>query len=222
MPSLRRVLAMLSILLFAVACDPVPQVPTSPPALVGTRAVIQRHRQELYAEITDVTGKLVTTELFLQGESIAEFSRYRGLFPVRGRELNYEYEADFDESVLENLFPLAVGKEVGFSGITTRIDRGTSYKFWSNVTVVGEKTLNLSSGDRQVFVVDIFTETTSGNRVKRRNQTVYFDPELSMVLKSVVHEEGYQNFWRVTSVELPGEGIDRASPQTPRSSTVII
>jgi hypothetical protein len=189
---------------------------------VGTRAVIQRHRQELYAEVTAVTGKLVTTELFLQGESIAEFSRYRGLFPVRGREFNYEYEADFDESVLEALFPLKVGNEVSFSGNTKRIDRGTSYNFWSNVQVVGEKTLNLSSGDRKVFVVDIVTETSSGNRVKRRNQTVYFDPELSMVLKSVVHEEGYQNYWRVMSVELPSEGITRTSPARPRSSTVII
>lgn len=221
MPTLMRLLLVLQMLLL-VACDPVAQVPASPPAVVGTRAVIQRHRQEIYAEITDVTGKLVTTELFLHGESIAEFSSYRGLYPVSGREPNYKYEADFDESQLEALFPLQVGKEVSFTGNTKRLDRGTSYDFWSRVEVVGQKTLNLASGDRKVFVIDILTETRSGNRTKRKNQTVYFDPELSMVLKSVLHEDGYKNYWFVVSVEKPGEGRSQSRPRQPRSGTVII
>ncbi|NVJ70635.1 MAG: hypothetical protein HWE08_09800 [Alphaproteobacteria bacterium] len=213
---------MLLLIPMLVACDPISQVPSSPPAVVGTRAVIQRHRQEIYAEITAVTGKLVTTEMYLQGESIAEFSAYRGLYPVSGREPHYQYEADFDEAVLEQLFPLKTGNEVSFSGNLKRLDRGTSYDFWSHVAVVGEKTLSLSSGPRKVFVVDIITETSSGDRSKRRTQTVYFDPEYSMVLKSVQHEDGYKNYWFVVSVELPGEETNRTAPPRPRSGTVII
>lgn len=221
MSIMSRLIAMLAVLLL-VACDPIAQVPSSPPAVVGTRAVIQRHRQEIYAEITAVTGKLVTTELFLHGESIAEFSHYRGLYPVAGREPNYQYEVDFDEAVLESLFPLKVGKEVSFSGNTKRLDRGTAYNLWSHLQVVGEKTLNLASGDRKVFVVDIVTETQSGNRSLRKSQTVYFDPELSMILKSVLHEDGYKDYWFVIKVEKPSEGKTQATQPQPRSGTVII
>ncbi len=221
MPMNLRYLLLLLLPMLA-ACDPIAQAPSSPPAVVGTRAVIQRHRQEIYAEITAVTGKLVTTQMYIQGEPVAEFSAYRGLYPVSGREPQYQYEADFDEAILEQLFPLAVGKEVSFSGNIKRLDRGTAYNFWSHVSVVGEKTLSLSSGDRKVFVVDIVTETSSSSRTKRKTQTVYFDPELSMVLKSVQHEDGYKDYWFVISVERPGEGTNRTAPPQPRSGTVII
>jgi len=216
----------LTLAIFAVfalgACDPIARVPSSPTAVVGTRAVILRSGQELLAEITDVADKLVTTELFVRGESVAEFNSYRGLYIVSGRETHYQYEVDFDETVLEQLFPLQVGNEVSFEGNTKNIDSGGSYDFWSNIQVVGEKTLPLSSGPRKVFVVDIITEHRSGARTKRKTNTVYFDPELAMVLKSVVHEDGYQNYWRVITVERPGEGSGRTPRQQPRSGTVII
>ncbi|NVJ98862.1 MAG: hypothetical protein HWE25_11960 [Alphaproteobacteria bacterium] len=221
MPMIPRLFAVLSALVLA-ACDPIAQVPASPPAVVGTRAVMQYHRQELYSEITGVTGKVVTTEVFYQGRQVAEFGAYRGLYIVNRREPNFQVELDFDESALEALFPLQVGKEVSFSGNTKRLDRGTSYNFWSNVQVVGEKTMKLASGDRQVFVVDILTETEGDGRTMRKTQTVYFDPELSMILKSVLHEDGYKNYWFVVKVEKPSEGKGQATQPQLRSSTVII
>lgn len=212
---------MLAVLLL-MACDPIAQVPSSPPAVVGTRAVMQYHRQELYSEITDVTGKVVTTEVYLQGRTVAEIGRYRGLYMVSRREPNFQIEMDFDESKLESLFPLKKGNEVSFSGNTKRLDRGTSYNFWTHIQVVGEKTLNLASGDHKVFVVDILSETQSDNRTLRKRNTVYFDPELSMILKSVVHDENYKEYWFVIKVEKPSDGQSRATQPQPRSGTVII
>ena len=209
-------------LFFLVACDPVARAPMTASAQIGTRAVIQRHGQELFAEITKVEGKLVTTEFFWHDERVVVHNNYRGLYNVSGVQSGYQYEADFDYNVLEPLFPLAVGKEVSFSGNHKNINLGTATDFWANIHVIGEKTISLSSGDRKVFVVDIVSEYKKGNAVKRKTNTVYFDPDLSMILKSVVHEDGYQNFWRAVSVELPGNAAQPTTLQQRRSGTVMI
>ena len=221
MPLVSRLLAALA-LIFLVACDPVARAPETPTAIVGTRAVIQRHGQELYAEVTGVNDKLVTTEYYWQDERVVVHNYYRGLYNVSGIEFGYQYEADFDYSVLETLFPLAVGKEISFSGNTKNINRGTAIDFWANIHVIGEKIISLSSGDRKVFVVDIVTEYKKGNNSKRKTNTVYYDPELSMVLKSVIHEDGYQSYWRVVTVELPGNARTPTTLQQRRAGTVMI
>ncbi len=221
MPVVTRLFAALA-LIFLVACDPVARAPETPTAMVGTRAVIQRHGQELYAEVTGVNGKLVTTEYYWQDERVVVHNYYRGLYNVSGVEFGYQYEADFDYSVLEPLFPLAVGKEVSFTGNTKNINRGSAIDFWANIHVIGEKTISLSSGDRKVFVVDIVTEYKKGNSSKRKTNTVYYDPELSMVLKSVIHEDGYQSYWRVVTVERPGNARTPSAIQQRRAGTVMI
>lgn len=206
-----------------VACEPVSQVPVSPSAVVGTRAIIKRHGQELTAEVTSVEGKLVTMEFQWQGEQVAVQSYYRGLYTVSGRGDGYHFEADFDEGKLEPLFPLATGKEVSFSGNSKDIDTGTGVDFWAHLHVIGEKTIDLPTGPRTVFVVDITTEYRKNDVAKRRIDTVYFDPELAMILKSVTREDNYQSFWRVISIERPGDGTTPPSSlQQRRSGTVMI
>ncbi|WP_262692615.1 PLP-dependent aminotransferase family protein [Kordiimonas aestuarii] len=221
MPVVSRLFATLAVILL-VACDPVARAPATPSAIVGTRAVIQRHGQELYAEVTAVTDKLVTTEYYWQDERVVVHNYYRGLYNVSGVEFGYQYEADFDYKLLEQLFPLAVGKEVSFRGNTKNINRGTAIDFWANIHVIGEKTISLSTGDRKVFVVDIVTEYKKGNQSKRKTNTVYYDSELSMVLKSVIHEDGYQSYWRAVSVELPGNARTPSPTQQRRAGTVMI
>ncbi|TNE64595.1 MAG: hypothetical protein EP335_06980 [Alphaproteobacteria bacterium] len=203
------------------ACDPIAQAP-APGAAIGTRAVIKGYNQEMTAEITDVKGKLVVTEFQWQGGDSVVRGYYRGLFPVSGRSKTYHWEAEFDESKLEPLFPLAVGKEVAFSGTSRDVESGSAANFWASLSVIGEKVIELPNGARKVYVVDIITEYRKENLVKRKTNTVYYDPELSMVLKSVVLEDGYQSFWRVVSIDPPGEG-NRATPsQQRRAGTVMI
>ncbi|MCJ9429816.1 hypothetical protein [Kordiimonas marina] len=221
--SLASRLILICLTLGLAGCNPVAKAPASPEAIVGTRALIKGYGQEMTAEIREVKGKLVTTEFQWQGGETAIRSYYRGLYAVSGRGKGYHWEADFDEAKLEPLFPLTVGKEVSFSGTSRDIDRGTSADFWTNLSVVDQKTIELPTGARKVFVVDIVTEYHKGNVVKRKTNTVYFDPKLSMVLKSVVHDGNYQRFWRVVSIDVPGDGKARPSPtQQRRAGTVMI
>lgn len=210
-------------LLFVAACDAVEPVPTAPGALVGTRANIKMHGQDVVAEVTQVIDKLVTMEFRdWRGGVIREVNLYRGLFPVSGTDQGLRYESNFDESVLEGLFPLKAGKSIGVSGTMYYVDGGEAADFYTHVEVVGEKKVDLKSGSRRTFVVQLEWEFTWNGITRRKTDTIYFDPETSMVLKSVIRGENFQNYWVVVSVDKP-EAPDRRREQlNRRSGTVMI
>ena len=215
-------LTLLASIMFLAACgsQETPAV-CSTKAQQGTRAIIQRHGQELVAEVTKVDGCLATTEFHWQDELIAARDYYRGLYPVSGTEYGYQFELDFKDKVIDKLFPMAVGNEIAFDGNLKILNEGTALDVWVHMEVVKETSIKLPGGDHKVFVVDINTEYRRGDNVKRSNTMVYYAPELEMVLKSVTHEEGEQSYWRVMKIEQPGTERED-SRQRRRSGTVMI
>lgn len=222
MQSIVKVFALLS-LLFVAACAPNAKAPMSASAIVGTKAIIKYHRDELVAEVTDVTGKLVTTEFTnWDGELVFSRTEYRGLLPISGMEPGGgQWELDFDEHELEPLFPLQVGNTVSFKGNFKNIDQGTSYDLWARLEVLGEKTLDLPGGKRRVMVVEFNRQGRLGNRTKLATDIIYFDPEYAMTLKKVMRERGAQSYWRVISIDRPGN-ISNTPTRQRRSGTVMI
>ncbi len=210
-------------LLFLAACEAVERVPATPGALVGTRANIKMHGQDIVAQVTRVIDKLVTTEFRdWRGGIIREINLYRGLFPVSGTDQGLRYESSFDESVLENLFPLKVGNTAGVSGTMFYVDGGESADFYTHIEVIGEKTIDLKDGPRRTFVVQLEWEFSWNGNVRRKTDTLYFDAERSMVLKSVVRGQNFQNYWVVVSVEEPDNPNVEREPRNRRSGTVMI
>lgn len=222
MPSILKVFALFVVLLVA-ACGPNTQVPTSATAIVGTKAIIKFQRDELVAEVVDVTDKFVTTAFSTwDGDILFERTEYRGLITVSGTEKDgRQWEFDFDENQLEPLFPLQPGKEVAFKGNLRDIQRGTSFDVWSHVEVVGEKVLDLPEGKRKVFLVEFTRQYRWGEKTSNSTEIIYYDPEYSMVLKKVKRERGAQTYWRVISVERPGNASGTPVRQR-RSGTVMI
>jgi len=220
--STMKVFALLSLLLVA-GCAPNAQAPLSASAIVGTKAIIKYHRDELIAEVTDVTGKLVTTEFTnWNGELVFSRTEYRGLVPISGMEPGGGlWELDFDENELEPLFPLQPGKTISFKGNLKNIDQGTSYDLWARLEVLGEKTLDLPGGKRKVMVVEFNRQGKLGNRTKLATEIIYFDTEYAMTLKKVIRERGSQSYWRVISIDRPGNVTNTPTRQR-RSGTVMI
>jgi len=220
--SILKVFALLSVL-FVAACGPGAQVPNSASAIVGTKAIIKYHRDELVAVITDVTGKLVTTEFSnWDGELIFSRTEYRGLFPVSGMDPGGGlWELDFDENTLEALFPLLPGKLVNFKGNLKNIDQGSSYDLWARLEVLAEKTLDLPNGKRKVMVIEFTRQGKLANQTKLVTDLIYYDPEYSMTLKKVTRERGAQSYWRVISVDRPGN-VTNVPTRQRRSGTVMI
>ncbi len=215
--------ASVALLLLVAACDAVEPVPATPGALVGTRANIKMHGQDVVAEVTSVLDKLVTMEFRdWRGGIIREVNLYRGLFPVSGTDQGLRYETNFDESALEGLFPLKKGNSIGVSGTIYYVDGGEAADFYTHVEVVGEKKVDLKNGPRRTFVVQLEWEFTWNGITRTKTDKVYFDPETSMVLKSVIRGENFQNYWVVVSVDKPEAPDRRRDPINRRSGTVMI
>lgn len=220
--SLRFISLLVCVLLSA--CDSADRLPASPGALVGTRAFIKMHGQDVVAEVTRIEDKLVTTEFRdWRGGVIREVSLYRGLFPVSGIDQGLRYETTIDESVLEDIFPLKVGKTTGVKGTMFYVDGGQSADFWTHIEVVGEKTIDLKGGAARTLVIEMDWEFEWNGVTRRKKDIIYFDPEHSMVLKSVVRADDYQNYWVVFSIEEPKRPDAPSNrPQQRRSGTVMI
>lgn len=223
MPAILRLIGLCAFVLVS-ACEAADRLPESPGAIVGTRAFIKMHGQDVVAEVTRIEDKLVTTEFRdWRGSVIREVSLYRGLFPVSGIDQGLRYETSIDDSALEDIFPIEVGKTTGVKGTMFYVDGGQSADFWTHIEVVGEKTIDLKGGPQRTLVIEIDWEFEWNGVTRRKKDTIYFDPERSMVLKSVVRAENYQNYWVVFSVEEP-ERPDAPTnrPQQRRSGTVMI
>jgi len=220
--SILKVFALLSVLLLA-ACSPNAQVPTSASAIVGTKAIIKYHREELIAEVTEVVDKLVTTEFTnWDGELLFSRTEYRGLVPISGMEPGGgQWELDFDETALEALFPLQKGKTVSFQGNLKNIEQGTGYDLWGRLEVLGEKTLDLPGGKRKVMVVEFNRQGKLDGETKAATDIIYYDPQYSMTLKKVMRERGEQTYWRVISIDRPGN-VSNTPTRQRRSGTVMI
>ncbi len=222
MPRQLRYFSVLLILL-VTACDSVERIPAATGALVGTRANSKRHGQDVIAEITRVADKVVSTEFRdWRGDVIREVNLYRGFFPVSGTDQGLSYESNFDQSELENLFPLKPGKSIGVSGTMYYVDGGESADFYTHIEVVGEKTVDLKDGPRRTFVIQLEWEFSWNGNTRRKTDTLYFDAERSMVLKSVVRGQNFQNYWVVVSVDEPDNPDATPEPANRRSGTVMI
>jgi len=212
------------VLIFLVAaCDGVERVPAAPGALVGTQAYIKMHGQDVVAEVTQVIDKLVSIEFRdWNGRVIRDVNLYRGFFPVSGTDQGLSYESNFDASELESLFPLEPGKSIGVAGTMFYGDSGKSADFYTHVEVVGEKTVDLKDGPRRTFVLQLEWEFSWNGNTRKKTDTLYFDAERSMVLKSVVRGQNFQNYWVVVSVDEPDNLGAAPKPTNRRTGTVLI
>ncbi len=207
-------------LLLLTACDPGARL-SDPAAEVGMRALIRRAGQDLIAEITAVNGNLVTTEFYWRDETVAVRDFYRGLYAVSGTEYGYAFELDFNTKDLDRLFPLEVGNAVGFSGQLILPERGQVIPVDVEMRVTEERVFTLKGGSHLVYVVDIKTDYRGSGSIKSKRNVVYFAPELSLVLKSLIYEDGRKSFWEVDQIDPPDPALPQTRPQR-RSGSVMI
>lgn len=221
-------LIIFSIMLLITACDFAPKAPLTANALSGTHAIIKRDNEEIVMKIVEVNKKLVTKELYSNNQIRSSQTDYRGLFRLSGQEYDrggqvFNYEVDIDTAEMEKIFPLDVGKKTTFRGRARVLEANTSFNLWINAQVVSEQTLNIGDRSYNVFVINVLEEFETSEGVRSRTETVYYSSEISMVLKRVSYSNGKEVYWRITSLEFPGDNPARPSRlQQRRSGTVMI
>lgn len=215
-----RLLASISCLFLLGGCLPGGDT-ADPPSMIGTKAVIQAHGNELLLEVKNITGNTVISEITnWAGEFVSKRHYYRGMYPIAGTEGTSQWELDFDVTKIDSLFPLEVGKMTSFGGTMIDITSNRSFPFWSRIKVKAQKPFLLPSGSETVYVLKISTEYDLNGRTKRSYETIYYAPALQLNLKGVMHEEASQRYWRIVSISPPDQAVTR--PKRPRSGTVMI
>lgn len=223
MPTLLRTFGLLCLVALS-ACTPGEAVKDQSSAVVGTRSYIKMHGQDMVSEVVEVLGRQVTTVFRdWRGAKVREVSLYRGLFPMGGSDQGLRYDMQFERDAIESLFPLEPQKSIGVSGKVHYIDAGESAEFWAHIEVVEEMTMSLKGGPRRAFVVEIEWEFDWNGIKRRKTDTLYFDAEKDLILKSVIRGENYQNYWVVIAVDEPD--VPTSTPPQPirrRAGTVSI
>mgnify|MGYP003642753868 CR=1 FL=1 len=222
MTQVLRLLTLITSLLVIAACNPGTSTP-SDASIIGTKAVIKAHGNELLLEIKNVAAGTIISEITdWNGQFVSRRHYYKGLYPIAGTEGATQWELDFDVTKIDSLFPLTVGNTTSFSGTMIDISNDLTYKFWSKIEVKAQKPFLLPSGSQEVYILKIKTEYDLNGENKRSYETIYYSPELQLNLKGVMHEEASQRYWRVVSVLPPSESGTVASPRRRRSGTVMI
>lgn len=218
-----RLLTVLTMMVALSACGQGVSAPHET-SVVGTKAIIKAHGNELLLEVKEVSDNTVISEISdWNGEFVSRRHYYRGLYPVAGTEGATQWELDFDVSKIDGLFPLATGNFTSFSGTMIDVSNDRTYKFWSKIEVKAKKPFLLPSGSQKVYVLKISTEYDMNGQTKRSYETIYYSPELQLNLKGVMHEDAAQRYWRVVSIVPPeANGAAAARTRRPRSGTVMI
>ncbi len=207
MRSVMKIFIYSLLVLLLAACDPIARKTSTSTAIVGMKAIIKANGREVTSEIVNVDGKYVTVDYTdWDGNHLQTARLYRGLYTVSGILAKGQYEKDFPEAKLESLFPLGVGAETSFSGTFLNIDADITYEYWVHFHVAAMKTISLPNGDRKVFEIEITTEYKIDGKKHRETDVKYYDPEYNLVLKQKTYSKNSQNYWRVLSITLPGDG----------------
>lgn len=224
MTIIRRLLIIFSAAVMLAACHPEAHAPEDE-SIIGMKAVIKAHGNDLLLEVKDITGDTIISEIRdWNGDFVSRRHYYRGMYPVAGTEGSAQWELDFDVSKIDKLFPLTVGNVTSFSGTMIDISNDRAYEFWSRIEVKAEQPFLLPSGPQDVFILKISTEYDLNGQTRRSYETIYYSPDMQLNLKGVMHDEASQRYWRVVSIEPPANNTGHSSnkPRRPRSGTVMI
>lgn len=217
-----RLLTVFAAMVTVVACSPGASAPAEN-SIIGTKAVIQAHGNELLLEVKDVAAGTVISEITdWNGQFVSKRHYYRGLYPIAGTEGATQWELDFDVTKIDSLFPLTIGSSTNFSGTMIDISNNRTYKFWSRILVKAKKPFLLPSGTQEVYILKIKTEYDMNGENRRSYETIYYSPELQLNLKGVMHDEASQRYWRVVSIVPPTEDGLVNTPRRRRAGTVMI
>lgn len=220
MTATARVIFILLSALLAASCAPAASPVDENPLRPGLRATLKAFGNLYQAEVSEVHGGYSTWKLLWEDRVVTVYKVYRGIFPVFGREGESFYHNQVDVTLIDQLFPLEVGKEVSLEGLYQSSKTEGDGRLWSHIVVQGKAEINIKGRKIPVFRIELSIERQGEKGSQWENRTLWYSPELGFSLKTE-YQQGDEHFTvRILSVEIPG---DQGSPPTPRNlGTVMI
>ncbi len=217
MVSNKLIRAFFTLLLLGVlaSCDP-PAVDVEEPALqVGTIANVKIFGHHYKAEVTSVHEGYVVWSYSWKQTPVFKFKTYRGLMTVSSEEEGFKSSSTFDRVILDDLFPLEVGKEASLEGIHWSEREGVESPFWVNIYVREETTIIIKESEYPVYIIDFSFIEDHPDGTKNYVKTIWYSAEMETSLRTdfVMADETFS--MRVVSLNSPDdfEETDENEPE---------
>jgi hypothetical protein len=205
---LKRAVSLIILILIA-GCDSKEEADYTFPFEPGVELKIKAFGHYYYSEVVKAEGPYVTWKLRWNDRVVSMRKDYKGLISVYVSELEQSFVNEFETASIDQLFPLAVGKDVSFKGFRVSKEDGTEVPFWVHMAVREESVIKVRDKAHNTFVIEVTTEYEKPDRTVTVTRTLWYAPELGFSLKSDYRSADEHFQMHVLSIITPEEeGLD--------------
>lgn len=184
------------------ACD-LQRADPGPPIAEGTVLVTKVSGNHYKSKAAHVEGGFVTWVYYWKKKPVAKFKSYRGLMNVFSEEEGFRRWIEFDTKLVDQLFPLEVGREATITGRQHLEKERLDFPFTATIEMRERDKVKIKDSTYPVFVIDLtFVEHREQGEVEMV-KTLWYSPELELALKAEYLFEGRVYPARVISLTGP-------------------
>lgn len=201
--SILRTIFFLAIALFVASCEPPQQTHEIASVKPGTVATVKISGHHYRAEATHAENGYVLWNFDWKKHPVFKYKSYRGMMNVYWEEEGFKSSSTFDETIIDNMFPLAVGKEASLQGKNYSEKKGDEFSFWATISVREKTKMKIKEAEYDVFIIDFSFIENHPEGTKNYVKTIWYWPELEISLKTdYVTDDGVFSM-RVVSLDEP-------------------
>lgn len=181
---LLKPLAALFLLAALASCEPPHDVAEEPPVAVGTVAFVKIFGHHYRGEVTSVHDGYVVWSYTWKKTPVFKFKTYRGLLDVYSEEEGYKSYSKFDHNILDEFFPIEVGKETTLQGKKVSEKAGIEYPFWATILVREKTMIKIKETEYPVFVIDFSIIEEHPDGAKNYIRTIWYSEIMETSLRT--------------------------------------
>lgn len=187
----------------------------------GLTTLILYKTQTLEQRASKVDGPIVTMETYWNGEKLWVQNLYRGLFAISASNNDNSFSMDFEYDMIDDLFPLAVGKVITFPAKTIVVSEDAAINTLVTITVTQETKIIINGETIDIFIIETVSEHNRDNLSSSHYAVQYYAPALGIVVKQIDDTgNGAPIYWDV--VEINKQPRAARKKDLNRSGTLII
>lgn len=167
-----------------VSCEP--PAPDRPSLTVqaGTVAFYKISGHHYKAEVTDAHEGYVLWEFFWKKTPRFKLKVYRGLLSVFNEEEGFKTWSKFDTNLIDDFFPLEVGKELALNGRHYTKGNEEGYPFFVTINVREKTEIAIKEEFYPVYIIEYSFIEEHPDGTKLYTKTAWYSEELEISLRS--------------------------------------
>ena len=190
-----------------VACDPPAAEGPSLTVQPGTVAYYKISGHHYQAEVTQADEGYVLWEFSWKKTPVFKFKTYRGILSVFNEEEGFKTWSKFDTNLIDEFFPLEIGKEVALEGRHYTKGNEEGYAFFVTINVREKTEIAIKEEKFPVYIIEYSFIEENPDGTKTYTKTAWYSESLEVSLRSDFVMNNGTFSMRIVSLDDP-EGAD--------------